>query len=426
MNIKEKIYYKIKFSLTSPLALSSGENNYADKDLIRDAKGKPYIPASSIAGVCKSAINKEMADNYFGFVEKATRENSDSVAEDSRLIFYDAVMCKGQEPVISIRDGVGLDEYKTAIDGAKYDIEVLEPGIKFITYIEQNITEDKKDNIANILIDIMKSGSLSFGGKTMRGYGTIKVDESDIFQKKFDLTNKSGASEWIDFNMYDNPSDKWEKYENSSYKSDSTKKTIVLSLKQRFGISIRKYTTTPAKSKNNPEPDYEQLTVSGNKPVPTIPGTSWAGAFKHRMTALGLSEKDIESLFGFVGVNKSKKSRIYFSETLLEGANPKEMSRNAIDRFSGGTVDGALFTDRTYYNGETELTITVDCQLNEEQIKTLSATIADLNYGFLAIGGLTSIGRGLFSIEAINGRSVKDEDVYWTVKDILSKEEVSQ
>ena len=49
--IINKTFFKVDFILTSPLAISSGENVYADKDVIRDSMGTPYIPASSIAGV---------------------------------------------------------------------------------------------------------------------------------------------------------------------------------------------------------------------------------------------------------------------------------------------------------------------------------------------------------------------------------------
>ena len=38
--------------------------------------------------------------------------------------------------------------------------------------------------------------------------------------------------------------------------------------------------------------------------------------------------------------------------------------------------------------------------------KALAATLTDLHYGFLAIGGETSIGRGLFNITKVNGKEM--------------------
>ncbi len=420
MKISKKIYYKIRFTLSSPLTLGSGENNYADRDIIRDASGRPYIPASSVAGVCRNALKAEYKDNYLGYIIKAGADNTKSSAEDSMVMFYDAVTEPDQKVVISVRDGVGLDEYKTVKAGAKYDMEVLEPGPTFMTFIEQNISDSKNVNVAGILADLFNTGKLTFGGKTTRGYGDVSV--SEIKQKEFDLCNPDEASAWVSFDMYG--FEGWDEYKESEEKLEMSETIITLSLRQKGGISIRKYTTRPgrdiAKNKKIPEPDYEQLTLSGDDSIPTIPGTSWAGAFGHQMRKVGLSEADYESLFGWVKGNKTQKALIRFSETQLEDADSVKMSRNAIDRFSGGAADGALFTERTYYNGHTELRISLRGKLNENQIGALSATVSDLGYGFMVVGGLTAVGRGLFVIEKINGKDVKENEVFETVKELLS------
>ena len=48
---------------------------------------------------------------------------------------------------------------------------------------------------------------------------------------------------------------------------------------------------------------------------------------------------------------ENRKSCIRFSESRIEGGKWVTYTRNAIDRFTGGTVDGALYTEKTYYNG---------------------------------------------------------------------------
>ena len=59
---KIKKYYRIEFELTSPLAVGSGENNLTDKDIVRDSRGIPYIPGSSLAGVYRSLFAGETPD----------------------------------------------------------------------------------------------------------------------------------------------------------------------------------------------------------------------------------------------------------------------------------------------------------------------------------------------------------------------------
>lgn len=73
---------------------------------------------------------------------------------------------------MSRRDSVALDEWKTAKEGAKFDMEVLEPGIRFVTYMEQNLYEGD-EAVAEKIAAAWKAGVFRFGGKTMRGYGEI-------------------------------------------------------------------------------------------------------------------------------------------------------------------------------------------------------------------------------------------------------------
>ncbi|MCR5545398.1 MAG: hypothetical protein K6F30_02875, partial [Lachnospiraceae bacterium] len=42
----------------------------------------------------------------------------------------------------------------------------------------------------------------------------------------------------------------------------------------------------------------------------------------------------------------------------------------------------------------------------EKEQKALAAALTDLHFGFLAVGGETSIGRGLFRILSINGKKI--------------------
>ena len=150
---------------------------------------------------------------------------------------------------------------------------------------------------------------------------------------------------------------------------------------------------------------------------------------------------DIESrreLFGYVDQEKkddntpiARKSRITFSESRLSGGQWKKLTRNSLDRFSSATKDGNLYTEQTYYGGETELAITVDSELLTKYISPLSCVLKDLHFGYLAVGGLTAVGRGLFEIEKITvdgidvTGKITSENVVLTEKDIVSVEAAS-
>ena len=416
-NIMKKKYYKVSFKLSSPLILGSGFSAETDKDILKDAKGIPFIPASSIAGISQSAMQnlwakrgldetrrEEKKKKYFGDVSN----DGENIQFHSKICFYDATISDGT-PHISVRDGVGLDEYKVARKSAKFDMEVLEPGVTFVTYFEQNFYSEGEEDIIKDLATIWKNAQIYLGAKTMRGYGAIQ--EVHVWKKEFDFSKKDSVTEWLSFDMYADWNEDEEEITGSYVEGG-----LLLELKQVGGISIRKYTEENEES----VPDSEQLTIWNNgKEIPVIPGSSWAGAFLHRMKELDPQE-NYEALFG----DCKSKSVIRFSESQIMGAKEKVLTRNAIDRFSGGAMDKALFTEKTYYGGSTTLKINFSEKkaLTENAARTLAACITDLHYGFLSIGGLTAVGRGLFCIEKVNGQKVADDKLFQSVLEILEKE----
>lgn len=455
---KVKKYYRIEFELTSPLSVGCGEDRVSDSDIVRDSRGLPYIPGTALAGVYRRLFTPETAEKYFGLdlTEERIRESSKkgrNVLTDSSVIVYDAHTLNSEKGVSVTRDMVALDEYKVAKPGAKFDFEVLEPGVTFVTYIEQNMDSADQQYVADEIALAWMKGDIRVGAKTARGYGHTKSVRMD--SRLFDLSDETEREKWLDFDMYADTDEKgnpaWESVsiprclssmEQDNAECEKIKKlygekgirlaqkdirTLCLDLKLRGGISVRKYSTDVG------EADYVQLTETGDtqadaEGIPVIPGTSWAGAFRAQMGRLDSRFKErhdlAELFFGKVegedGRNEeeSSKSRVGFSESRLTDGHWVTYTRNAIDRFSGGTVDRALYTERTYYHGETELHITCDLTDIKEAEKerfaaVLAAAIMDLHGGYMAVGGLTAVGRGLFEIRKISsdGQEMQFTDV---------------
>ena len=390
--IIKKHYLKITFQLDSPLCIGSGRNDITDQDILRDARGIPYIPGSAVAGVlreaCQEIMDKKAWKYYFGYSSTNTgnKIKSDDDIIESQIVFYDATLVgdnknKDGNPKyrISQRDGVALNEYKSAKKQAKFDWEILEGDCKFQTFIEISEEEStSKISAEEMLINIAKvwkEADIRFGAKTTRGFG--KICNIDIIGRSFELVKNpdNGIEDWLEFNLFDDES--WEvgySYEDMLKTLNEDKKWTLkdskkLSLKLRLegGLSIRRYSTQCSEGESSP--DQEQMTtLSSGDEVAVIPGTTWAGAIGHRMeeliegskvTKFKRSEKDIQSYhyFGAANDNDKEKSLIYFGESRLTGGEFKIMSRNAIDRFLGSTAEGALFTEKIYIGGETTLDI---------------------------------------------------------------------
>ena len=176
---------------------------------------------------------------------------------------------------------------------------------------------------------------------------------------------------------------------------------IKIPLRLTGGISIRQYQAKKG------EPDYKHITANGK---PVIPGTSFAGAIRRRCIAIAKEVlgddskiKDLtQDCFGYVGTSSGNKetariSRVIFGESIIEGAKPLNISRTAVSRFESSAKDGALYTETTYIGGDLVLEIKVDKRIKDKAIPYMVPALFDLQRGYLPVGGLTSIGRGILA-----------------------------
>lgn len=423
-----KIYYKLSFKLLSPLALSNGTGKTTDKDLLLGSDGKPYIPGTAMAGLLRSCLPKEEAKKLFGTDRRTDKDekkgNGESLQNsvESKIITYDALLVG--ESSIEVRDGVGLDERKTAKKGSKFNFEVVERGSQFVTYLEVD-SDEEAEKIESKLLPAIKT--FTVGSKSTRGYGQAGL--THVLKKTFDDTN---FDSWLDFSVFKDES--WDNsIEVTIDKCPAEYIEIGLGLAVNGSFIIRRYTTDV--SDNNSNPDYYTL-KSGKTPV--IPGTSWAGAFRSHMKNLarvggyaGYEYID-SSLFGYVNENDktSARSKIHFSESVVNNGEEKTITRNSIDRFTGGAKDAALFTETVWYGGDTFLTIRIEyCHTGKKDknyfdknvSKLLAAAVCDLNSGLLSVGGETSVGRGMFKVNEVFVNGEKTDVDYAKICDAINK-----
>lgn len=433
MRINKKRYLKMNIRLSSSMSIGSGENANTDHDILVNALGNPYIPGSAVAGVTRHALqeaslfNDDQDKKVFGYVVINTeaKEANDDNAWESQIITYDVQLKTDDDKkfVVTTRDMVELDKYKTAIDGHKFDMETLEPGTTGVVIIEQNQIDDLGVDPLYEIARVWNSGRIRFGAKTTRGYGAIEVVDAHIAE--FDFNDPTQIKEWLSFSTTDENSSKWEPWKDLE-EVHNNEVRLVLDLKQVGGISIRKYTTEVSEGNKN-APDYSQMTYRNGNPV--IPGTSWAGAFRHSIEEMA-DNSVTNKWFGTVNNKLKTKAHIYFSESEIFDSKPKEFTRSAINRFTGGSADKSLYTEKTYYGGHTQLTIAVQENGKEDAEvfhNALAATIADLHAGILSLGGETSIGRGLFKVIAVNGGDIdcNAEELYNKILKQLKQEDLA-
>ncbi|MBX9692107.1 MAG: hypothetical protein K2Z81_06970, partial [Cyanobacteria bacterium] len=162
---------------------------------------------------------------------------------------------------------------------------------------------------------------------------------------------------------------------------------------------------------NPSDPDivHIQRPANGGKgSEPIIPGTSWAGVLRARVKKLvsqfhadEQTKKIVTSLFGSDTDERTNQtmSRIFINESVIENCREDLVQqRVAIDPFTGGAKDTALFDENPVYakpDGRVMLRFRI---INPSDLDIgLSLLLTkDLWTGELPVGGESSIGRGRF------------------------------
>ena len=101
-----------------------------------------------------------------------------------------------------------------------------------------------------------------------------------------------------------------------------------------------------------------------------------------------------------------QKGRLLISDCFKPNdAETKVFDHVAIDRFTGGAIDGALFQEKTIADDRTyEIEILLrNKDLKDEHRQAFEKAMKDITTGMLPLGGATTKGHGVFS-----GKLLKD------------------
>lgn len=446
--IMRRIVVEGDLVLQTPAHFGNGDGtDLIDMPLLTDPLDEktPLLTGASIAGAMRSALR----EREHGFRQKIERytsaKQSASVrlfggskgnedGEQSPLIVEDA---PGEHATIELRDGVRLEgKSRTSADDALFMIEMWEAGTTFPLRFELIVSASDdpfalKQAFATALV-CFTDGSITLGARKRRGYGQIRVTGWRV--KEYDLTDPEQLLDWI--------------ANGASKLSGEAQPDIVQALgvgktiaDQRRAFRLMGTFSLDGslliRSGSGPDiPDANGATTEAQQPDmlhlhstrlsssgdgkrerrPIVSGTSLAGALRARafkiarLLALlaGTDENDayilVERMFG-TDMQRSRSatpeaSRISVSEQEVSEVNAIKQrlvqQRVSLDRFTGGTRDGALFSQQPLF-GDAQARVMVDLSLvnpQEHEIGLLLLVLKDLWTGDLPLGGEISVGRG--------------------------------
>ena len=407
-NIKGKIILQCSIKALSPLHIGSGSDKRSDMDVLLDENDQPYIPATSFIGVLKRSLElkdsdkqnyKNDIDNFWGYIKDKDGRQSCFCCSD--------LVCSNKSPEIVIRDGIKIND-KTGIveDKGKYDYEIVERGSDFDLNMEFTFTDSDeqfvKKMVSTIYAELIKN-NIKIGAKTNNGFGEIQLDKNnETAIRIFDFSQKQDVYDWLvnkGLNSKIISKDQTLKKLGEPFEIvNSSRLVIDAFLKLKNSIIIRSYSNIPEMPDSTHIKSLDNWVLTGS----TIKGAIRARA-NRIVNTLGKSEEIIQQLFGHVDdKNRSKnaiKGRLLVKETVLPEYIAEQQTRIKIDRFTGGTINAALFDSMPLFINSNDKALKIEIiveNCKDSWAGLLLLVLKDLWTGDLAIGGEKNIGRGVF------------------------------
>jgi len=435
-----RLIARITIEAKSPLAIGTGTKNIlTDAPVAVDVNGLPYIPSTTLAGILRHALenSKENSSSIYGFQSENDGHGSEIVFTDAIMIGADGNPKDGllssedlKDPFydhykeMPIRQHVRINEYGTTDKGGKFDNQVTYKGTRFLFEIElyYNGTTTKEEQFLETLRQLRNKG-LRVGGGTRKGYGEIEIVECKT--RSLDL-NKG-----TDLECYLNKSSKltdelpgMENFSEESQNNTWNEYQLTLRPDDFFlfgsGLGDDEADMTPVTEAvvewdDNGKPKFQEKQV-------LIPASSVKGALAHRTAfhwnklnnyfagseeaKVGDKNPAVKAIFG-CSSEEITRGKILISDVFKNALPDKVINHVAIDRFTGGAIEGALFNEKTIYGEQQPLTLTIQVEkdaLKDDTVRSaFEQTLKDICTGMLPLGGGVNRGNGIF-----NGKVTKN------------------
>ena len=401
---------------TAASALHTGgdatlEHN-VDMALLRSASGF-LVPGSSVAGAARSYLaRRTQSDPEF-------RTGQESAALQS--LFGGRLQRKGNQAVYAsllsisdarqvgpgvalVRDCVRIDDVTgIAADEAKFNLEVLPAGSSFALRLELVVYEDTPEETLGALRMVLEgfaSGEIRLGARTRKGLGVGRVALWQV--RRLMMNDAVAVRAWLARELSAVPV---VSVESLGPASESQREWLEIEAAFHLKTSL----LIRAGSEDPRLPDMTHLTEAGQA---LLSGSSLLGALRHRVgkiaETLGIPRETETRMFGPIHGERGKgkglyAGRVWVREAAVEQAALAVQSRVALDRFTGGALETALFDEAPCWpkrGGGVNLRLQIGLELRADEWDQaagalLLAAFKDLWLADLPLGGEVGVGRGV-------------------------------
>lgn len=352
--------------------------------------------------------------------DRGLRSNESLPIRKSALTFH-AVSFPADQPMAT-RHGVGIDRTTgAASDGALYEHEFLPRGSRFDIRITAEGRDDETmgreeskgipspassasvKKLLEFIVDVLTSDTVSLGGRTGSGQGRIRVIEPKLrrISGTTDAGTLTGPADILDALIGQDEEGTPIPLELGGWALEEPAR-ITIHWWSPTGVFIaedRKLTQQrQAKARAEGNPEAPEITEPLRDPSVDwedaqllIPGTSIRGTLRSRAARIArtvlaargdlepLASHDIHEQIAaepnlvryMFGCTEYRGAVTVHDCRSVEHGTRVEVTHNAIDRWTGGVVDGGLFTEAVYLGTEWEpVTIDIDLRRLLKNIET--------------------------------------------------------
>ena len=440
---------RVVLKAETPLFVGSGESSLLKDALVqKDNHGFPMIQGTSLTGVLRHAIedssdiNKTDWQSFFGYQGEGKKgEGSQLKVSSAYLILQngkivEALNIEDEQTAfvdtfnnLPVRQHVRITDKGVAKEHGLFDNEVVYKGVRFLFELELKGNAD--DSIKwKKLISELQSQKFRIGQGTRNGYGRLSVNS--IKAKEFNLDDTDDFDAYLNLDSSLNAdNNSLETVDEKEVNSDSTHYQLELKPDDFFifsaGYGDDEVDNIPITEQVITYDDKGSIEKLKEKGKTLIPATSIKGALSHRTAFhynkfmkkwidniedekyIQFIETNNEAVYELFGAEEGaenrngKRGNVIINDLFISNAkNDKIFNHVAIDRFTGGAMDGALFSEKVSYfenqNQIFDLNIYVDqSDYKEHIIESFEEALKDICKGLLPLGGMTTKGHGMFT-----------------------------
>jgi len=395
-----------------------------------DKNHKPYLPASSLRGFLAEVAQHHLQfsdyQELFGFMENEQ-------GQAGQLYIYDAVLrhaasfpteqsqikqkfakCIFEETNTLLRSATSLNPILGVVNEHHlFHLQVVPAGSVFSIKIMLNqVDEAKLTRVLELLTGWDGSTQSALGAGGGKGHGRIKWDLEQV-----KVLDSDDLKKWLASDQ-DSLEDHYQVW----------KVLLIKPLPQPTGLQL-KFDLIPHGSFLLNDPTYVDTGAEGTPKIAysrtpaghaLIPATALRGWVRGRVRrilltllmqqkpelaqAIEKADKLVNELVDEIFGNEGQRGKVWFDDAVsAEMAGSCPQTFNAVDRFTGGVADSALFTVEGARCDKLSGTVWLRESLEDWQKGILVLVVRDMLEGELGLGWGKSRGYGSFSVKLTVG-----------------------